>query len=63
LKFDQPASRKKPNSDAAGAEVIIGQVYCDYTPANLLFENDQLSLVDPPDVFLLLGSQEFVIRP
>ena len=33
-----------------GAEVSIGQVYYDYTPANLLFENDQLSLVDPPDV-------------
>jgi hypothetical protein len=33
-----------------GAEVSIGQVYHDYTPPNLLFENDQLSLVDPPDV-------------
>ena len=33
-----------------GAEVSIGQVYYDYTPANLLFENDQLSLVDPPNL-------------
>ncbi len=33
----------------AGANVSIGHDY-DYTPANLLFENDQLSLVDPPDV-------------
>ena len=33
-----------------GAKVRIGHVYYDYTPANLLFENDQLSLVDPPDV-------------
>src|SRR6266496_5451043 len=34
----------------AGAKVSVGHVYYDYTPANLLFENDQLSLVDPPDV-------------
>src|SRR5437667_3437263 len=34
----------------AGANVRIGHVYYDYKPANLLFENDQLSLVDPPDV-------------
>jgi hypothetical protein len=34
----------------AGTKVSIGQVYYDYTPVNLLFENDQLSLVDPPDV-------------
>ena len=34
----------------AGAKVRIGHVYYDYKPANLLFENDQLSLVDPPDV-------------
>jgi len=33
------------------AKVRIGQVYYDYKPANLLFENEQLSLVDPPDVF------------
>jgi hypothetical protein len=33
-----------------GAKVRIGHIYYDYTPANLLFENDQLSLVDPPDV-------------
>ncbi len=33
-----------------GARVSIGQVYYDYKPENLLFENDQLSLVDPPDV-------------
>jgi hypothetical protein len=34
----------------AGAKVRIGHVYYDYTPANLLFENDQLSLVDPSDL-------------
>ncbi len=34
----------------AGAKVSVGHVYYDYTPANLMFENDQLSLVDPPDV-------------
>jgi phosphotransferase family enzyme len=34
----------------AGAKVSIGQLYYDYTPENLLFENDQLCLVDPPDV-------------
>ena len=33
-----------------GAKVSIGQIYFDYKPENLLFENDQLSLVDPPDV-------------
>ena len=32
------------------AKVRIGQIYYDYKPENLLFENDQLSLVDPPDV-------------
>jgi hypothetical protein len=34
----------------AGAKVSVGHVYYDYTPANLLFEHGQLSLVDPPDV-------------
>jgi hypothetical protein len=34
----------------AGPKVSIGQVYYDQTSTNLLFENDQLSLVDPPDV-------------
>ena len=34
----------------AGAKVSIGHLYYDYAPDNLLFENDQLSLVDPPDV-------------
>jgi hypothetical protein len=33
-----------------GAEVGMGQVYYDYKAANLLFENDELFLVDPPDV-------------
>jgi hypothetical protein len=33
----------------AGAKVSIGHVYYDYTAANLIFENGQLSLVDPPD--------------
>jgi len=28
----------------------MGVVYYDYTPANLLFENNQVFLVDPPDV-------------
>jgi hypothetical protein len=34
----------------ARAEVRVGQVYYDYKPANLLFENDLLFLIDPPDV-------------
>jgi len=28
----------------------MGVVYYDYTPANLLFENNQVFLADPPDV-------------
>ena len=31
------------------AEARIGPVHYDYKPANLLFENDELSLIDPPD--------------
>src|SRR5438128_4649494 len=34
----------------AAAEVRMGQVYYDYKPANLLFQNNELFLVDPPDV-------------
>jgi hypothetical protein len=34
----------------AKAEVSMGRVYYDYKPANLLFENDELFLIDPPDV-------------
>lgn len=34
----------------AKAEVSMGQVYYDYKPANLLFANDELFLIDPPDV-------------
>ncbi len=33
----------------AAAEVSMGQVYYDYKAANLLFENNELFLVDPPD--------------
>ncbi len=33
----------------AAAEVRMGQVYYDYKAANLLFHNDELYLVDPPD--------------
>lgn len=33
----------------AGAEVSMGKVYCDYNAANLLFENGEITLVDPPD--------------
>ncbi len=34
----------------AGAEVRMGQVYYDYKPANFLFEDDELFLIDPPGV-------------
>ena len=35
----------------SGAEVRIGQLYYDYKPANLIYENDQLLfLIDPPDI-------------
>jgi hypothetical protein len=34
----------------AKAQVSIGQVYFDYKPANLLFEDNELFLIDPPDV-------------
>ena len=34
----------------AAVAVRIRQVYYDYKPANLLFENNELFLVDPPDV-------------
>jgi hypothetical protein len=34
----------------AGAEVSMGQVYYDYKATNLLRENGELFLVDPPDV-------------
>jgi len=33
----------------AGAKVRMGQVYYDYKAANLLLENNELFLVDPPD--------------
>jgi hypothetical protein len=35
----------------ARAEVRIGQIYYDYKPANFLFQDDQLFLIDPPGVF------------
>ena len=34
----------------AGGEVRMGQVYYDYKPANFLFEDDELFLIDPPGV-------------
>jgi len=34
----------------ASAEVRRGEVCYDYKPANLLFENNELFLVDPPDI-------------
>src|SRR5256714_12869154 len=33
----------------ARAELRIGEIYYDYKPANLLFDNNELFLVDPPD--------------
>jgi hypothetical protein len=30
--------------------VSVGQVYFDYKPANLLLENNELFLIDPPDL-------------
>jgi hypothetical protein len=33
----------------ARAELRIGEIYYDYKPANLLFDNNALFLVDPPD--------------
>jgi Phosphotransferase enzyme family len=32
------------------ADLRMGEIYYDYKPANLLFEKDQLFLVDPPDI-------------
>lgn len=32
------------------AELRMGEIYYDYKPANLLFENNELFLVDPPDM-------------
>jgi hypothetical protein len=34
----------------ARAEISVGAIYYDYKPANLLFENDVLHLIDPPAV-------------
>jgi Phosphotransferase enzyme family len=34
----------------ARAEVRMGEIYYDYKPANLLFDNNELFLVDPPDM-------------
>jgi hypothetical protein len=34
----------------ARAELRMGEIYYDYKPANLLFEKDELFLVDPPDM-------------
>ena len=34
----------------ARAELRMGEIYYDYKPANLLFDNNQLFLVDPPDM-------------
>jgi Phosphotransferase enzyme family len=34
----------------ARVELRIGQIYYDYKPANLLFDNNELFLVDPPDM-------------
>jgi Phosphotransferase enzyme family len=34
----------------ARAELRIGEIYYDYKPANLLFDNNELFLVDPPDM-------------
>src|SRR5947207_14143843 len=36
----------------ARAELRIGEIYYDYKPANLLFDNNELFLVDPPDTLL-----------
>src|SRR5437899_9738236 len=33
----------------ARAELRMGEIYYDYKPANLLFHNNELFLVDPPD--------------
>jgi hypothetical protein len=33
----------------ARAELRMGEIYYDYKPANLLFDNNELFLVDPPD--------------
>ncbi|MBA3832251.1 MAG: hypothetical protein H0X34_10230 [Chthoniobacterales bacterium] len=35
----------------AGVNVRVGEVYYDYKPANLIFADDQISLIDPPDIF------------
>jgi hypothetical protein len=35
------------------AQVSIGQIYYDYKPANLLFENNELFLIDPPEMLWL----------
>jgi len=32
------------------AELRMGEIYYDYKPANLLFDNNELFLVDPPDM-------------
>ncbi len=34
----------------ARAELRTGEIYYDYKPANLLFDNNELFLVDPPDM-------------
>ncbi len=34
----------------ARAELRMGEIYYDYKPANLLFEKDELFLVDPPGI-------------
>ena len=34
----------------ARAEISVGPIYYDYKPANFLFENDALHLIDPPEV-------------
>jgi len=50
LSFREQTILESALESLARAKVSIGHLYYDYAPDNLLFENDQLSLVDPPDV-------------
>ncbi len=41
----------KSLSRLAGVNVRLGEVYYDYKPANLIVKDDEISLIDPPDIF------------
>ena len=49
LSSNEQKTLRSAFSCLGSARIFVGQVYYDYKAANLLFDNGELSLVDPPD--------------